>query len=103
MSSGGKDRSTRESRERARVYQARQTFHEGRIRRRRRDDIVATIAGGLVIAGIVAVQTLYFTVGPGMPQPEPATTSTPAPSTSTTPEPSVTEAPAPDATPTPAP
>lgn len=103
MSSAGKDRSTRESRERARVYQARQTFHEGRIRRRTRDNVIAAIAGGLVIAGIVAVQTVYFTVGPGMPQPEPTTTSTPAPTTSTTPEPSVTESPAPDATPAPTP
>lgn len=100
MSSGGKDRSTRESRERARVYQARQTLHDGRIRRRTRDNVIAGVVGGLVIVGVVAVQTLYFTAGPGMPEPTPTSTSTPAPTTSTTPS---TETPAPESSTTPAP
>ncbi|MDN3494311.1 hypothetical protein QL996_00030 [Planococcus sp. APC 4015] len=100
MSSGGKDRGTRESRERTRVYQARQTFHDSRIRRRRRDNLIAGIVGGLVIVGIVAVQTLYFTTGPGMPVPTPTSTSTPAPTPSVAPEAPVTETPAPEATPT---
>ena len=104
MASAGKDRGTRESRERARVYQARQEFHEGRLRRRTRDNVIAGVGGGLVIAAIVVVQTLFFTVGPGTPVPEPTPTSTtspaptpatsePAPTGSATTEPSPTSTP----------
>lgn len=103
MSSGGKDRGSREARERTRVYQARQSYHDARIRRRVRDNIVAGVGGGLAIALIIVVQTLFFTVGPGTPEPTPTGTSTPSPTTSSTPEPTSTEtvAPEPSSTPTP--
>jgi hypothetical protein len=97
VATGGKDRSTREARERARVYQARQQLHDDQARRRRRDNLIAGIAGGLLILGVLAAQTLYFTVGPGTPEPAPSSTPTPV----ETPAPS--DSPAPSDTPTPSP
>ncbi|WP_194398385.1 dioxygenase [Microbacterium atlanticum] len=93
MATGGKDRGTRAAKERARLYQARQEFHQGQARRRRRDNLVAGIAGGALVLVLIGAQTLYFVAGPGAPAPSPATTSTPAPT------PAPTE-PAPQPTPT---
>lgn len=89
-----KDRDARESRERARLYQARQAYQEGRIRRRTRDNVIAGVAGGALILAVVGGQIAYFTMGPGMPEPTPSGTSTPAP----TPSPTTTEAPTPEPT-----
>ena len=102
MANGGKARETRESRERARLYEARRDFHAGQSRRRTRDNLIAGIVGGLLIAGVLGVQTAYFVAGPGAPVPTPAQTTpgmtpTPTPTTSTTPTPT------PSATPTPTP
>jgi hypothetical protein len=97
----GKDRG-RESRERARLYQARQEFQEGLGRRRRRDNLIAGIAGGLLILGIAAAQTVYFVSGPGAPEPAPTPSPsemTPSPGVSSTPVPTT----APTAEPTPSP
>ena len=97
MATGGKDRGTRESRERARVYQARQQFHDDQARRRRRDNVIAGIAGGVLILGILGAQAAYFMVGPGAPEPAPA--STPPPTSTPSPPPTPTV----ETTPTPAP
>jgi hypothetical protein len=104
VASGGKDRDARAVRERARLYQARRDFHAGQARRRRRDNLIAGIAGALLVAGLAAVQTAYFVAGPGAPEPTPTSSSTPAP-TGATPTPTDTGAPAPDTgvTSTPAP
>jgi hypothetical protein len=99
VSTGGKDRGTREARERTRLYQARQDFHAGQGRRRTRDNLIAGIAGGLLILGVVAAQTAYFVAGPGAPEPTP--TSTPSPAT--TPAPTDSPEPTPTTTPTPTP
>ena len=99
MSTGGKDRGTREARERTRLYKARQDFHASQGRRRTRDNLIAGIAGGLLILGVVAAQTAYFVAGPGAPEPTP--TSTPSPTT--TPEPTDSPEPTPLTTPTPTP
>ncbi len=99
MSTGGKDRGTREARERTRLYKARQDFHASQGRRRTRDNLIAGIAGGLLILGVVAAQTAYFVAGPGAPEPTP--TSTPSPTT--TPEPTDSPEPTPSTTPTPTP
>ena len=102
MSGGGKDRTSREARERARLYDARRALHEGMSRRRTRDNLVAGFAGGAVIAAIIIAQTLYFISGPGAPQPEPTpTVTTPAPAPSDTPveEPPTSPEPDPSATP----
>ncbi len=96
MATGGKDRSTRAERERARLYQARLTLHADQQRRRSRDNLIAGIVGGLVILAIVGGQVAYFAAGPGAPAPEPSpsSTSSPTPSpsepTTPTPEPSTT-------------
>ena len=100
MATGGKDRGTRESRERTRLYQARQEFHAGQGRRRTRDNLIAGIAGGLLILGVVAVQTAYFVAGPGAPEPTPTPTQTmdPTPSGTPTPTPTPSATPSPSAT-----
>lgn len=98
MANGGRERSAREARERARLYQARQEFQRGIERRRTRDNVIAGIVGGLLLAGVFAVQTAYFTAGPGAPEPSPTSTPTPV----VTPTPTPTEsAPTPTGTSTP--
>ena len=94
MATSGKDR---EARERARVYQARQQLHDDQARRRRRDNLVAGIVGGVLILGVLGAQAAYFTVGPGVPVPTPSV----SPSPSTTPAP--TDAPPMTPAPTPTP
>lgn len=89
--SNGKDR---EARERARVYQARTTFHAGQQKRRTRDNWIAGVVAGVLIVGAVVSQVAYYGIGPGAPTPEPSSSSTPAPTPSATP----TETPAPDTT-----
>ncbi len=71
-------RDEREARQLLRNYTARQTLHSERIRRRRRDNIVASVAGIAVIALAAGAQLLYFTAGPGVATPTP----TPTPSAS---------------------
>lgn len=83
MATGGKDRQSREQRERARVYQARQELHRRQGQRRLRDNIVALVVGLVVIAGAIALQTVYFVSGPGAPAPAPSVTDTPSPEPTT--------------------
>jgi hypothetical protein len=101
VAAGGKQRGTRDERERARVYQARRAYHEGQSRRRTRDNLIAGVAGGLLIVAVIAGQAAYFVVGPGVPAPSPS----PSPSSTATPEPSAspTVPPTPAVTPEPTP
>ena len=62
------DREARQARERLRAYQARQTVHEHKGKRRRRDNWVAGIAALVIVALAVATQLLYFSAGPGAPK-----------------------------------
>jgi len=78
----GQGRAAREVRERNRAYLARKEYHDGQLRRRRRDDLVASIAGGILILAIVGGQIAYFTVGPGSSHPSPTHSATPSPSAS---------------------
>lgn len=77
--------SNREAQERLRRYQARQTVHETRIARRKRDNLVAILALVVVAALATTAQVVYFTSGPGAPEPvasarpEPSTTAAAAP------------------------
>jgi len=102
VATGGKQRGTREERERVRVYQARRAFHQGQSRRRTRDNLIAAIGGGILILAVAGGQAAYFMAGPGAPAPSPSssptTRSTPAPTSS--PQPSETPA---ESTPTPTP
>lgn len=107
MATGNKDRETREAREareRARVYKARQEFHASVLTRRRRDNLLAGIVGGLIVLAAAGAQVAYFTAGPGAPAPSPtsSTTQTPAPAVSETPADPASTEPAPAET-TPAP
>lgn len=91
MATGAGKKQTREERERARVYRARQDFHQGLIARRRRDNLIAGVAGGALILAIVGGQIAYYTLGPGAPAPAP----TPTPTTTGAPSPSETPSPTP--------
>ncbi|MFC7789764.1 hypothetical protein ACU045_12390 [Microbacterium sp. MAHUQ-60] len=90
---------TRTDAERARLYAARRQWHEKQGARRRRDTVLAVLAGGLIVIGAVISQTLHAQVTapdptpsapvqtPTAPAPTP-TTSAPAPSpTTSTPAP----------------
>ncbi|MEZ3160250.1 dioxygenase [Microbacterium sp. BWT-B31] len=101
----GKQRDARAARERARLYQARQQFHDGRAKRRTRDNLIAAIGGGALILAVVGGQVAYFTLGPGAPEPAPSATPTPTPTSTmdapATPTPDDSVEPAPETTPTP--
>ena len=106
MAVGSKDRKDREARaarERTRLYQARRQFHERQAKRRTRDNLIAGIAGGLLIVGIAAAQTAYFVAGPGAPEPAPTSTPTPTGMTPTPTPTATTPTPGPSATPAPTP
>ncbi|AYF99123.1 peptidylprolyl isomerase [Protaetiibacter intestinalis] len=72
MASNRQQREQREARERLRAYRARQDVHDVQSRRRRRDNILGIAAGVLVAALAVTTQVVYFTAGPGMPEPSPS-------------------------------
>ncbi len=97
MATGAGKKQSREAKERTRLYRARQEFHDGLIARRRRDNLVAGLAGGILILAIVGGQTLYYTAGPGAPTPTPSPSATPTP----TPEPTIPGAPQPSDSPAP--
>lgn len=63
--------------ERARLYAARTSWHEGQISRRVRDNTIAGVIGGLVIVGAVVSQSVHAAVT--SPEPEPTQMSTPGP------------------------
>ena len=96
MATGGKDRSAKAARERARIYQARQELYAAQKQRRTRDNLIAGVAGAVIVLAAIGAQVAYFTAGPGAP--EPVATSDPSPSTSTAPGTESTQAPTPDAT-----
>lgn len=79
MAATGNAREQREAKERARVYRARRQLHEARGRRRRRDNLVAGIAGGALILAVVGGQLAYYTVGPGASAAAPTSTPSLAP------------------------
>lgn len=88
----GKDRAARKARDRARLYQARATLHEGQQRRRVRDNLVAGVVGGVLIAAVIGGQIAYYAAGPGAPSPTPSDSPSPTPTAtmpvSPSPEPS---------------
>ncbi|WP_396641384.1 dioxygenase [Microbacterium sp.] len=88
MAKPDKDRAERE---RARVYQARLQLRASQLGRRRRDTIVASVVGGIVILAAIGGQFAYYGAGPGAPLPEvspspsPSVSSDPVPGPTTTP------------------
>lgn len=101
MATGAGKKQSRDAKERTRVYQARQEFHDGLIARRRRDNLIAGIAGGVLILAVVGGQVAYYTLGPGTPAPAPSPTSSVTPTPGVTGEPTPT--PSDSATPAPTP
>lgn len=93
MAAGAKGRDDRVARERARTYQARLDYHRGQARRRVRDNVIAAVVGGALVLAVIGGQTLYFTAGPGVPEPTPTPTPTDTPTepdSEPTPEPTTT-------------
>jgi hypothetical protein len=90
---------TRTDAERARLYAARRQWNEKQGSRRRRDTVIAVIAGGLIVIGALVSQTIHAQVTAPAPTPSPSpsapvetpTTPSPAPTTpATTPQPTQT-------------
>ena len=98
MAQTGRDRAQRAERERIRRYEARRELHERGARRRRRDDLIAGIAGGVLLLGIAFAQAAYYIPGSAT---EPEGTSAPVPTSTDTPAPAEepTDAPSGAATP----
>lgn len=69
-----KKSSEREAQDRLRRYNARQSVHQARGARRRRDNIIAISATVLVAVIAGSLQYVYFTGGPGAPEPTPTPT-----------------------------
>lgn len=94
---GSKSAQARTEAERARLHAARKSWHDGRIRRRVRDNTIAGIVGGLLVIGAIASQVVHAQVT--APEPTPTPTPTVAPSDAPlpgapTPEPTSGETPA---------
>lgn len=81
----------RESRERLRRYQARQTVHDTAIRRRKRDNVGGVLALVAVIA-LSSAALVGYELGPRAPEPDPEATVEPTPEpTAEAPDPSLAE------------
>jgi hypothetical protein len=76
VATSAKQREERAARERTRQYQARQTLHADRTRRRTRDNVIAGVVGGVLLLAIIGGQILFYTTGPGAPEPAPSPTPT---------------------------
>ena len=70
-----KNNADREARARLRTYQARTQLYTEQLRRRRRDNLWASLAVAVVFVIAVGAQLAYFGVGPGVPTPAPTETS----------------------------
>jgi peptidyl-prolyl cis-trans isomerase B (cyclophilin B) len=73
------EREARESKQRLRNYQARQTVHQSQVSRRKRDNLVSIIAGLVIIIAAIVFQVFYFSSGPGVPVPEASASVAPTP------------------------
>jgi peptidyl-prolyl cis-trans isomerase B (cyclophilin B) len=71
------ERAAREARTRLRDYQARQTAHTERTKRRVRDNVIAAVVVVVLLAGVTAAQLFYFNGGPGSPVASPSASATP--------------------------
>ncbi len=82
---------SREAQERLRRYQARQTVHETATSRRKRDNLVAVVALVVVAALATTAQVVYFTSGPGAPEPVASASPEPSEPAVAAPEPALSE------------
>jgi len=81
----------RETQDRLRRYQARQTVHDTKTTRRKRDNLIAVLA--IVVVGALAAtaQIVYFTAGPGTPEPVASASPVPSEPAVAAPEPALSE------------
>lgn len=71
------EREAREARDRLRRYSARKSVHDKQVNRRKRDNLFA-ILGALVVAALATLtQVVYFSAGPGAPEPVPSASASP--------------------------
>lgn len=87
--SRGAQQRARTEAERARLYAARSGWHEKQLGRRRRDNWIAAVVGGLIVIGAIVSQTVLGQAT--APAPTPSPTSSEAPSTSPEPSPTMTD------------
>lgn len=66
------EREARAARERLKRYTARQQVHEHQQKRRRRDNLLAVLSVVVVVGLAIGAQVLFFTAGPGAPEPVPS-------------------------------
>lgn len=85
------DKQSRVERERLRVYKARQGVHDHRTARRRRDNILAIVAGTVILALAVAAQVAFFIAGPGAGGDDEPTPSSSPEAASSVPSPELAE------------
>lgn len=71
------EREQREARDRLRHYTARQAVHDTKLRRRRRDNLFAVIGVVAIVTIATISQVVYFTSGPGTPEPAPSASESP--------------------------
>lgn len=93
---GSKSAQSRAEAERARLHTARKAWHDGRIRRRVRDNTVASIGASLIVLAAIGSQVAYAQANPSAP-------STPAPTIEPTESPVPTDPATPEPAPSPSP
>src|SRR5690349_18433215 len=93
---GSKSAESRAEAERARLHTARRAWHDGQIRRRVRDNTIASIVGALIVVAAIGSQVAYAQANPSAPEPTPSVepTEAPLPTDTGIPEPVPTEEPA---------
>nr|WP_201469789.1 hypothetical protein [Microbacterium hydrocarbonoxydans] len=69
---GSKSAHSRAEAERARLHTARKAWHDGQIRRRVRDNTIASVVASLIVLAAIGSQVAYAQANPSAP-------STPAP------------------------
>ncbi|WP_223247028.1 dioxygenase [Microbacterium oleivorans] len=69
------------------------------IQRRRRDNLIAGVAGGALLLAILGGQVAYYTLGPGTPEPAPSSSPSQSPGATPAPSPAPSESPTPTPTP----
>jgi peptidyl-prolyl cis-trans isomerase B (cyclophilin B) len=74
--SKNQERDAREARERLKLYNARQEVHTHKVKRRRRDNVIAALGALVVIALATGTQLFYFNGGPGTPDATPSASAT---------------------------
>lgn len=100
---GSKSAQQRTEAERARLHAARRQWHDGRIRRRRRDNAIASIVGAVIVIAAIGSQVVHAQVAPPAPDPTPTVEPTVGSTVEPTPDVESTEAPLPGDTPEPVP